>query len=44
MAQVDTDGKHNLFLHEQPAHLHAGNTQTKLQTWTNPNSNILLTS
>ena len=26
MAQVNTDGKHGLFLHEQLAHLHTGNT------------------
>ena len=31
-AQVDTDGKHSLFLHEQLAHLHTENTQTKLET------------
>ena len=31
-AKVDTDGKHGLFLHEQLAHLHTENTQTKLQT------------
>ena len=31
-AQVDNNGKHGLFLHEQLAHLHTGNTQTKLQT------------
>ena len=30
MAQVDTDGNHSLFLHEQLAHLHTGNTQTKV--------------
>ena len=30
MAQVDTDGKHGLFLHEQLAHLHTGNTQKKV--------------
>ena len=29
-AQVDTDGNHNLFLHEQLAHLHTGNTQKKV--------------
>ena len=33
MAQVDTNGKHGLFLHEQLIHLHTENTQTKLQTW-----------
>ena len=27
MAQVDTDGKHGLFLHEQLAHLHTEHTQ-----------------
>ena len=32
MAQVDTSGKHGLFLHEQLAHLHTENKQTKLQT------------
>ena len=32
MAQVDTDGKHGLFLHEQVAHLHTEITQVKLQT------------
>ena len=26
MAQVDADGKHHLFLHEQFAHLHTENT------------------
>ena len=30
MAQVDTDGNHSLFLHEQLAHLHTGNTQKKV--------------
>ena len=30
MAQVNTDGKHDLFLHEQLAHLHTGNTQKKV--------------
>ena len=30
-ANVDTDGKRGLFLHEQLAHLHTENTQTKLQ-------------
>ena len=30
MAQVDTDGNHGLFLHEQFAHLHTGNTQKKV--------------
>ena len=30
MAQVDTDGNHGLFLHEQLAHLHAGNTQNEV--------------
>ena len=28
-AQVDTDGNHSLFLHEQLAHLHTGNTKRK---------------
>ena len=32
LAQVDTDGKHGLFLHEWLAHLHTENTQMKLQT------------
>ena len=32
MAQVDTNGKHSLFLHEQLVHLHTENTQTKFQT------------
>ena len=32
MAKVDTNGKHGLFLHEQLAHLHTENTQTKLET------------
>ena len=27
MAQVDTDWKHGLFLHEQLAHLATGNTE-----------------
>ena len=27
-----TNGKHGLFLHEQPVHLHTEKTQTKLQT------------
>ena len=30
MAQVDTDGNHCLFLHEQLAHLHTGNTPKKV--------------
>ena len=30
MVQVDTDGNHRLFLHEQLAHLHTGNTQKKV--------------
>ena len=30
MAKVDTDGKHGLFLHEQLAHFHTGNTQKKV--------------
>ena len=30
MAQVYTDGNHGLFLHEQLAHLHTGNTQKKV--------------
>ena len=29
-AHVDTDGNHGLFLHEQLAHLHTGNTQKKV--------------
>ena len=28
--QVDTDGNHGPFLHEQLAHLHTGNTQKKV--------------
>ena len=32
MAHIETNGKHGLFLHEQLAHLHTENTQTKLQT------------
>ena len=32
MAQVETNRKQGLFLHEQLVHLHAENTQTKLQT------------
>ena len=31
-AQVDTNGKHGLLLHEQHVDLHTENTQTKLQT------------
>ena len=30
MAQVDTDGKYSLFLHEQLAHLHPKNTHVKI--------------
>ena len=30
MAQVNTVGNHSLFLHEQLAHLHTGNTQKKV--------------
>ena len=30
LAHVDNDGNHRLFLHEQLAHLHAGNTQRKV--------------
>ena len=30
MAQVHTDGIHGLFLHEQLAHLHTGNTRKKV--------------
>ena len=30
MAQVNTDGNHSLFLHEQLFHLHTGNTQKKV--------------
>ena len=29
-AQIDTDGKRGLFIHEQLAHLHTGNTQKKV--------------
>ena len=29
-AQVDIDGNHGLFLHEQLSHLHTGNTQKKV--------------
>ena len=29
-AQVDSDGNHGLFLHEQLAHLNTGNTQKKV--------------
>ena len=32
MAQVDTDGKHGLFLHEQVPCLYTEITQKKLQT------------
>ena len=32
MAQVDTNGKHGLFLQEQLANLHTENTQTGFQT------------
>ena len=32
MAQVDTNGKHGLFLSEQLALLHTENTQTEFQT------------
>ena len=32
MAQVNINGKHGLFLHEQHAHLHTENTQTRHQT------------
>ena len=32
MAQVHTNVKHDLFLHEQLIRLHIENTQTKLQT------------
>ena len=32
MAQVHTNEKYGLFLHEQLPHLHTENTQTKLQT------------
>ena len=31
MAQVDTKGKHDLFLNDQHVPLHTENTQTKLQ-------------
>ena len=30
MVQVDTDGNHGLFLHEQLANLHTGNKQKKV--------------
>ena len=30
MAQVDTDGHHGLFLHEQLVHLYTGNRQKKV--------------
>ena len=30
MAQVDADGNHGLFLHEQLLYLHTGNTQKKV--------------
>ena len=30
MVQVNTDGNHGLFLHEQLAHLHTRNTQKKV--------------
>ena len=33
MAQVNTNRKHGLFLHEQLIHLHTENTQMKLQTY-----------
>ena len=32
MAQVHTNGKHGLLLHEQLGNLDTENTQTKLQT------------
>ena len=32
MAQVDTNRKHGLFLHEQLVHLYTENIHTKLQT------------
>ena len=32
-AQINTNWKLGLFLHEQLAHLHTGNTQTKFQSW-----------
>ena len=32
MAQVNTDGKHSLLLHEQLTHLHTGNTQKKVSS------------
>ena len=31
-SQVDPNGKHDLFLHEQLGHLHTEYTQTKLQS------------
>ena len=30
MTQVDTDGNHSLFLHEQLTHVHNANTQKKV--------------
>ena len=33
-AQVDSDGNHGLFLHEQLTHLHTGNTQKKVSNMT----------
>ena len=30
MAQVDTDGSHGLFLHEQLTYIHTENTQKKV--------------
>ena len=32
MAQIDTNGKHRPFLHEQLVHLHTENTRVNLQT------------
>ena len=32
MAQFDSNGKNDVFLHEQLVHLHTENTQTNLQT------------
>ena len=34
MAQVDTDGNHGLFLHEQLTHLHTANEQKKVSNIT----------
>ena len=39
-AQVDTDGNHSLFLHEQLAHLHTGNTQKKVSNTASGEDNM----